>query len=375
MCRSIPARTGKGAPCHLPYAAPLDKFCVIVIATFIPEYLFAEVAQDWILWVIAVGATGLLVFGADRLVSAAVRLSAAAGLSTVIIGATVVSLGTTSPEAFVSVTAAFAGEPGLALANGIGSVICDTALVFGICLLIRRLPLDRYLLHRQGVVYLATGGLLAGTLCVLALLNGGLTGVVIPRIVGVVYVSLLVVYLYISVRWARRHPDMVPDEAKIAVDTTHKARLAGKNIVMLVVGLAMVILGSNILIGSVTQLCTRYGVPPHVLGATLVAFETSLPELVTALTAIARGHPGLMIGNIIGADILNVLFVIGASACARPLNVPKAFFFLHVPVMLAAVGLMGIYTFTSGKSFRRWQGVPLLALYVGYYVTLFIWFR
>ena len=108
------------------------------------------------------------------------------------------------------------------------------------------------------------------------------------------------------------------------------------------------------------------------LAVTLVAFGTSLPELVTGLTAIAKGHPGLLVGNIIGANILNVLFVIGASAAASPLRVPVEFFYLHLPVMMVALGLFGLYVKQRRETFLRWQGLLLVTLFVAYYATLML---
>jgi cation:H+ antiporter len=351
-----------------------------MLADFIPQSFFAARA-DAVLWVLAAGAIALLVFGADRAVAGAARLASALGMSAVLIGATVVSLGTTSPEAAVSVTAALAGNPGLALGNGVGSIICDTALVFGVCCVMARLPLDRFVLHRHGVLKLATGALLTLTVAALALAAWTIHGVVIPRWVGFGYVVLLVGYLWLSVRWARQHPEIVvaadprarpfgvtAAEARRARPTS--AAAAAGNLLLVVFGLALVVGSSDALIGTVKEMCTRYRVPPDVLAVTLVALGTSLPELATAIASVLKGHPEIAIGNVIGADILNVLFVIGVSAAAVPLEVPVTFFYLHLPVMMIALALMGTYIFTSGTSFKRWQGVPLLALYAGYFAAV-----
>jgi len=120
----------------------------------------------------------------------------------------------------------------------------------------------------------------------------------------------------------------------------------------------------------VTVLAERYRLPADFLGATVVAFGTSLPELVTAIAAIAKGHKGLLVGNIIGADILNVLFVVGLSSCAAELKVPPTFYYLHFPVMLSVLVLLRVFIQTGGATFRRWQGLPLLAIYVGYVAAL-----
>jgi cation:H+ antiporter len=346
-----------------------------MLADLVPQSLFQAIAADWVLWLIACGAIAAMVFGADRAVTAAVRLASALGMSTVIVGATVVSLGTTSPEAFVSVTAAFRNNPGLALGNGVGSIICDTALIFGLSCVLRRLPLDRFILRRHGWLQLGAGALLTATVLLLALGGGGIAGVVIPRSVGLVYVALLIGYLYLSVRWARVHPQAIPLEARAKLPAVGRARAAARNLLVLALGLGLVVVGSNLLVGSATELCIRYRVPQDVLAVTMVAFGTSLPELVTAMASLAKGHAELLVGNIVGADILNVLFVIGASAAATPLEVPALFFYFHLPVMMVALGLLRVFIFTSGASFRRWQGAPLLAIYVAYVAVLFLTHR
>ncbi|MDY6914430.1 MAG: sodium:calcium antiporter [Planctomycetota bacterium] len=325
----------------------------------------------WVLWLFSAGAIVLLSLGADRVVAAAVRLASASGMSTVIIGATVVSLGTTSPEAVTSVTAALQGEPGLALGNGVGSIICDTALIFGLVCLIGRPLRDRFVLRRQGAMKVVFEALLIVTLGGLVIARGSIEAVVLPRVAGICFVALLGVYMYLSVRWAGKHPASTPIRAKSPSACAHRLRASLVNLLVLVVGLGFVIAGSRILIGSVCALSIRYGVPTDVLAVTVVAFGTSLPELVTAIAAVLKGHGQLAVGNIIGADILNVLFVIGISATAVPLKVPATFFYLHLPVMAAASILMAAYLFmTRAGRFHRWQGLPLLALYAGYYVLL-----
>ncbi|MBS3733458.1 MAG: sodium:calcium antiporter [Phycisphaerae bacterium] len=347
-----------------------------MLADIIPEAFFHDIGAEAWLWLLAVGAIVLMVVGADRAVSGAARLATALGMSTVLIGATVVSLGTTSPEAAVSVSAALRGDAGLALGNGVGSIICDTALVFGLGCLLVRLPLDRFVLRRHGVLYLAVGTMLTAVVIGQALVKTDATAARIPQWIGFVFVALLAIYMYLSVRWARQHPSMIPDEAKVAVSRRHTVRVALVSFAFVVVGLGLVVFGADVLIGSVKELATRYEVPQDVLAVTMVALGTSLPELATAIAAIVKGHPELLIGNVIGADILNVLFVIGVSAAATPagLDVPETFVHLHVPVMMGALVLMGAYIFTGGRRFHRWQGVPLLCLYGGYYVALVLLF-
>ena len=345
----------------------------MILADILDSGMFgadAEHLSTWVLWLILGGSMALLLFGADRAVAAAVKLAKAVHIPTVVIGATVVSLGTTTPEACVSVMAAWRGEPGLALGNGVGSIICDTAMIFGLCCCLVRLPMDKYVLNRHGWLQLGAGVLLVLMVVVGAVAGGGIEGVTIPRLAGVGLLGLLVVYMYLSFRWSRGHPELIPAEATAESVKEHTWAAVAACVGVLAVGLAMVILGSDALIGAVRELGGRYGVPDHVMAATVVAFGTSLPELATALASIKRGHPELLVGNILGADILNVLFVIGAAATASPLEVPSLFFTLHLPVMLGALVLLRVYIFTGGKTFRRWQGVPLLGLYLWYIFRL-----
>ncbi len=336
-----------------------------MLADIVPETFFAS-HGDSVLWLLIAGAMVLLVFGADKAVTAAVKLASTLGLSKVIIGATVVSLGTTSPEVAVSVNAAFKGNGGLALGNGVGSVICDTALIFGLCCCLSRIPKDRFVLHRHGWLQAGSGALLAVMLLVLWAISGDINNVYIPRVAGIGLLVLLGAYLYLSVHWSRQHPEMVPEEAQVEMKKNHKAGRAAGNLAILFGGLALVVFGSELLVGSAKIICERHGVPEEIVAVTVVAFGTSLPELVTAITSVVKGHSELLLGNVIGADILNVLFVIGASATAVPLKVEPRFFYFLVPTMLLALGAFRVAIFWPGQSFRRWHGAVLLAMYAGF---------
>jgi cation:H+ antiporter len=348
-----------------------------MLANLIPDAFFEQ--ADALLWLYTAGSIVCLVLGADRAVTGGARLAATLGVSKVIIGATVVSLGTTSPEAFVSVLAAVQGKPDLALGNAVGSIICNTALILGLSLLLARLPLDRFVLNRHGWLKLGAAVLLVVVAVTMAVVAGGIEGATVPRAAGVVFLVLLAAYMVISVRWARRHPQPVtlpeevdlPEEGAKPAKRRHPAWAVGWNLFLCVAGLGLVAAASQVLIGSVSTICTRHGVPPDILAVIVVAFGTSLPELVTAIASIAKGHPEVLVGNVIGADVLNVLFVVGASASAAgPLEVAPFFFYLHFPVMLLAVGLVRVYIWTSGTQFKRWHGLPLLGLFVAYYTVL-----
>ena len=319
-------------------------------------------------------AIAALVKGADWVVEAASALATRLGVSKVVIGATVVSLGTTSPEAAVSVMAAWSGEPGLALGNAVGSIIADTGFIFGLGCLLAVLPVDRFILRRQGWVQFGAGSLLF-LLCYGALFLHG-DAAALGRPVGALLLLLLAAYLFVSVRWSRIHPHQ---DLRAATPIPEGDRIAtAGRLILGLVGLVIVIFSSRVLICAVTVLAERWGVPQVVIAATLVAIGTSLPELMVALTSIAKGHVDLLVGNVIGADVLNVLFVVGASAAAAPLPIvdpgaaiPRIFLYLHLPTMMVVLLLFRVYIRAASPRgrFRRWYGLPLVVLYVSYVVA------
>jgi cation:H+ antiporter len=153
----------------------------------------------------------------------------------------------------------------------------------------------------------------------------------------------------------------MPEEEKIAS--------LGKALAQVLGGLSLVIVAARVLIPSAAELAGRIGVPDDVIAATMVAFGTSLPELMTAITAVRKGHPEITVGNIVGADVLNCLFVIGASAAARPLEIPPNFFLFHFPAMLIILySFRAFITMNKAGHFKRWQGAWLLGIYLVYLV-------
>ncbi|GAB4194242.1 MAG: calcium/sodium antiporter [Phycisphaeraceae bacterium] len=351
----------------------------------LPEVWFAGQAQ-WLLLLIAVVGMVGVIKGADWLVEGAAGIAARLGMPKVVIGATIVSLGTTSPEAAVSVLAAWQGDAGLALGNGVGSIIADTGLIFGIGCLLTRLPADRFVLNRQGWVQFGSALLLAGLCFGLFFLHGDDARLVRPM--GALLIGLLVLYLAMSVKWSWQHPHGEPHlldrQQDVDVDLVERKQRdpAQKPLVLLLfmglLGLSIVIVSGDALVASVSELAeVHWGVPQAVIAATLVAFGTSLPELVVGLTAVRKGHAELLVGNVIGADILNVLFVIGAAALAKPLpitepgtNQPYIFLWLHLPTMLLMLGLFRLYIFRAVRAgrFSRWMGLPLVGMYLVYTV-------
>jgi cation:H+ antiporter len=342
----------------------------------IPSSWFAGLSQ-WVLLLITAIAVGILIKGADWLVDGASGLAYRLGISEVIVGATVVSLGTTSPECGVSVMAAWTGEPGLALGNAIGSIIADTGLIFGLGCLLAVIPADRYVLVRQGWVQFGAAVLLA-VLCYGAYVVAG-ERALLGRWVGLLLLALLVGYMALSVRWSRAHPGPAGPGGDNERRHAHEGSVPMPRLLgLILLGLIFVLLASRTLVLSVSELAeNHWHVPKVVIAATLVALGTSLPEMVVGLTSIAKGHRELLVGNVIGADILNVLFVVGASAAAAPLpildessSIPEIALLVHIPTMLVVLLYFRLIIHWACRAghFRRWQGVPLVLMYVIYVV-------
>ncbi len=306
--------------------------------------------------------------GSDWMIDGVVHLAERTGLPRIIIGATIISLGTTMPEAMVSVMAAWMGNPGLALGNGVGSIIADTGLIFGMSCLLARIPVNRFILNRTGWVQVGVASLLVGLSLIFFKISDG--NPVLHRWVGIFFLMLLVGYLYMTYVWAKQEINSGNHKTE-----PNAVGLLGlkKCWFMLLGGLFLVVGSARLLVPGAVEIAFRFGVPDDVIAATMVALGTSLPELMTAVTSIRRGHPEIAVGNIIGADVLNCLFVIGAAAAARPLAIPSNFFTFHFPAMLLILYLFRAFIFINKDGwFKKWQGGCLLGIYLLYLILQYI---
>jgi cation:H+ antiporter len=316
----------------------------------------------------------VLGYSADRLVDLAVTLSVRTGMPRVIIGATIVSLGTTMPEAAVSVYAAIKGQPDLALGNAVGSIICDTGLILGLACILMPLPIDRRIVNRQGWIQVAAGLLLV--LCCIPASDpfgvfdaGG--GGIMPQRMGWLFIALLIAYMAWSMTMVRDAENVVPGDQEKEEGDAPSAQPVWLTIILMFVSCLFLVASAMVLIGATKEGAERLDIPEGIIAATLVAFGTSLPELVTAMTAVRKKKGEIAIGNVIGADILNVLFVAGASASVtqKGLEAGPYFFRLQFPVMLLVLFVFrfGIATARKGK-LARYIGFLLLAIYISYLI-------
>ena len=320
--------------------------------------------------------------GADILVDQAVSISLHWGVPKMIIGATIVSLGTTLPEATVSVLAAVNGNPDLALGNAIGSIIADTGLIIGLAALIGRLPVDQIVVKRQGKIQVWAGVLLAVvSLPFFSEGNGN-----ISQWMGWVFLALLAGYIYISIKWTKapafdksgleEKNSSIAGESAFAEDVLVEEKSPVViQLLKLILGIVLVIGSSKILIPAVEISAIIVGIPQSIIAATLIAFGTSLPELVTAITAVRKGHGELAIGNIVGADILNVLFVVGSAAAVTSggLNVPVNFYKLQIPTMLIILITFRLFSRGENEEITKKEGSVLFIIYFIYLILNYTW--
>jgi cation:H+ antiporter len=240
----------------------------------------------------------------------------------------------------------------------------DTGLIFGLTCLLTRVPVNRFILNRTGWVQVGAATLLVIiALIALAVTDGE---PILQRWVGGLFLVLLAGYMYITYVWAKQGADVAA-----VGEASDDSEIIGlvKCWLMLLGGLFLVVLGARILVPSVSEIAYRMSVPDDVIAATMVALGTSLPELMTAIAAIRKGHPEIMVGNVVGADVLNCLFVIGAAAVAKPLAVPPNFYAFHFPAMLLILYPFRAFIFMNKDGrFKRWQGAWLLGIYLIYLV-------
>lgn len=332
------------------------------------QSLLSEIHWSLLAGVI-LGSLLLLGKAADWLISASVSLSQRSNIPEVVVGATIVSLGTTTPEVAVSVLAAIRGQSGLALGNAVGSIICNTGLILGLACILDPPRLARKIVMRQNAIQLA-----AVILLVLACFPWPSAGDAFTRggrvtqFVAFAFLLALAGYVWQSVRWARERNPLSGEGEESETDST------GVIVARLVGSVGLVVVSARILLPVVTESAGRLQVPESVIAATLVAFGTSLPELVVATTAALRGHAELALGNVIGANILNVLFVVGAAGAVTRggLIADPYFFTLLFPTMLLLMLTLRIGLLPGRDRLSRTHGVAMLAIYVVYTVVSYI---
>ena len=366
----------------------------------------------------------LLIKGGDWFVDGAVGIAKRFNLPDIVVGATVVSIGTTLPEVMVSTTGALAGSGAMAYGNAIGSIICNTALIAAISITVNPGPVNVKSMKTPAIFFFCSAALY----CLAAYALG-----TFPQWMGFVMLAIFVVYMLMTVRNGLKNPDSAADEeeeeestgmpwsglilvgavaglvalsgsffeevptwfAAIMAVISVGFLLVGSKIfkvsqidrklwmelILLVAGAGIIAVGADLLVEHGQVIALGLGVPATVVALLFVALGTSLPELVTTITSLKKGRASLGVGNVIGANIFNLVLVSGVAVSLAPFDVPaentllntglNLSLVLDIPVMLGVMSLM-IFPALLGKKLSRWQGIMLLCIYVAFCVCQFM---
>lgn len=297
----------------------------------------------------------LIIWAGDKFVDSSVFFAKVFGIPEMIIGATIVSLGTTLPEILVSLTASFRGAPDIAVGNALGSIICNTAFVAGITQLIRPAgSVDRHAMAWRSFYFF-------GVAIVVFAFGAGMGE--FNRICGTLLIGMFVLYAVFNVQSAT-----VPREETPYTDVS--SSLKHRHLFFLVLSAALLYLGANLLVDNGIIIARHFGIPERVIGVTFIALGTSLPELVTAISAMVKGHALLSVGNIIGANCLNLLLVIGIPSLIHGITPSSTAVFIDLPVAVLAMAVL-VFPMLWGRRGSRIQGLALTAGYVVYCVLQF----
>lgn len=314
----------------------------------------------------------LLIKGGDWFVDGATGIAHKFHVPDLLIGATVVSIGTTLPEVMVSATSAVSGHGEIAYGNAIGSIICNTALIAAISIAVKPSRVDKKTLTIPVIFFYVSTALYLFTAYVTKRFD---------RVTGVLLLLIFVTYIGIQVYQAMhgKNPETAAADAEVAAAEADTAsNSTGKDLLLLVIGAAFIAIGANLLVDNGIIIAGLLGVPESVIALTFVALGTSLPELVTAITSLRKGHGLLSLGNIIGANLFNLVLVSGVSILLSPFDLPNskqigaynASLVVDIPVMLGVMLILTIPPLIKGRM-TRLQGIILLAIYAAFCIFQF----
>ena len=293
----------------------------------------------------------LLIKGADFFVDGSSSLARIMKVPSVIIGLTIVAMGTSAPEASVSINAALAGSNDIAISNVIGSNLFNGLVVVGVCAFMAGFKTNPEILKRDMPLNI----IITAILCIMLLDRH------INRIEGIILLIGMAVYIAVMVISALKNRETA-DECKILS--------LPKSLIFIICGLIAVIFGGTLVVDNACLIAKDFGVSENFIGLTIIAIGTSLPELVTSITATRKGDSGLALGNAIGSNLFNILFILGMSATICPLNVLSESIIDCIILLVSAVIL---YVFArTKKTMNRWEGIVCVFLYVGYTAYLLI---
>lgn len=316
----------------------------------------------------------LLVVGAEALVRGAASLALRLGVSALVVGLTIVACGTSAPEMGVSVLAALGGSSDIAVGNVVGSNIFNVAVILGVAALICPIACNAAFIRRETP-------LMIGVCCLVPLAAWAGAGSVgaggmLTRWTGGALVLLGVGYTALMYRASRRENAKVHEQFEQGAAPGEPAEKARRrpvwaDILYILAGLALLVVGSRMLVGGATTVARSLGVSDLVIGLTIIAGGTSLPELATSVVAALRKQPDIAVGNVVGSNIFNVLFILGVTALIEPVGVSREVMVRDVPAMIAVAALC-LPMMATGRRITRTEGAVLLTAYAGYVAWLII---
>ncbi|MBQ0001324.1 MAG: calcium/sodium antiporter [Clostridiales bacterium] len=304
-----------------------------------------------------------LIKGGDWFVDGATGIATRFHVPEILIGATVVSIGTTLPEVMVSATSALSGHSQIAYGNAIGSIICNTALISAITIACKPGKIEKKTLITPVIFFFASAAFYAGI---------SYTTGYFSRTSGFLFLAIFVIYMLTTVRQMKNAP---AEDSEVEVDENSTLE---KELFLLILGAVLIAIGADLLVDNGTLIAAALGVPESVIALTFVALGTSLPELVTAITSLMKGHGALSLGNVIGANLFNLVLVSGVSVTLSPFSIPNnsqiaginASLLVDIPVMLFVMAFMTLPALIRGK-LSRYQGILLLIIYASYCIFQF----
>lgn len=299
-----------------------------------------------------------LIFGGELVVKSSSKIATSFGLSPLLVGLTVVAFGTSAPELGVSLMASFQGNEDIALTNVVGSNIFNLAFILGVCALAAPLVVNLQLLKLDIPISIIS------TLILFIMCQDG----VISFIEGMALLLILVGYMIWILRASKKEKKQIElniKDKKEEISSTFKSRTL--NFLIFIIGISVLVGGSKLLVSGASDLALRAGVSEAIIGLTLVAVGTSLPELVSSLIATLRGNTDIAIGNVIGSNIFNILFILGSSSiiAQKGISVANNITYYDIPFLLF-LSVLSFPFLLSGKKVVKWEGVVFLLLYLGY---------
>ena len=310
---------------------------------------------------ILIGGLALLVVGGDAVVRGASALASRFGISPLVVGLTVVAFGTSAPELAVNVTAALDGRGELSFGNIIGSNIANIGLVVGLTALIRPVVMPHAVITRE-VPMMTLASLVALALGLDLMFGDGALRDAFSASDGAVLLLLFCVFLYYTISDARRQREVAGSTEAVG---SHSTTPIGKSVALTLLGMGALVYGGQVTVGAAVELARAWGMSEALIGMTIVAIGTSLPELVTSIVGVVRGQTDLAVGNVVGSNIFNLLFVLGVTSTIRPVPVPPSG---HWDLLFVAVlsAILVPLSLNKRKEIPRWAGGLLFAVYLGF---------